>query len=151
MVMESMMRWLLLGIISVAHALECSDFKGLWWGMMTDEMKLMLDEPTPVWMDIQAQGDQRWGQFKTLDGNHTIESMVWSAKCQQGQLQEVVIRSQNCGAPSKKVALKLPLVLSLHWENAMTDTQFKVTMQPMQLDEKKLSPKPNQKPLETCH
>lgn len=138
-------------MMSLANALQCSDVKGVWWGVMEDEMKLMLDEPTPIWIDIQAKGDQRWGQFNTLNGNRSVESMVWSAKCQHGQLRDMMLSSQNCGASSKNVTLKLPLVLSLHWENAMMDTQFRVTMQPMQLDGKTQLPMPKQQPLKTCH
>lgn len=150
MVMESQMKWLWLSLMTSIHALECHELKGVWWGILEDTQHLMLDEPMPVWIDIQQHKQTHWGRFKTLKEHALIESMIWSAQCRQGRLYNMTLTNQSCGKNSASLTMTMPLTLKLHWENAMTETVFNVQLKPMQ-SKQAVPPLPQQDQLHTCH
>lgn len=114
--------------------LTCHDLEGLWWGTMTDESHLMLDDPIVVLFKIKKNQDQYIGQFEMMPENSSISSRVWFANCKEGELNNMYFidpKNNFCGIASKDVSLAENLEMVLNWQNAMVDTKLKVSLVPL--------------------
>ena len=152
--MEKIRQCFLLLLFSQAFAtLGCDELPGIWWGYMSDEMHLMLDESVPVVFKVEKKEDQYIGQFQFINDVPAISSRFWIATCDQGQIKNVYFidsMHNQCGIQSKDIVLDHALEMTLNWQNAMIDTTLKVDLVRLK---KKLIEKPNlaEHHPKTCH
>ena len=117
---------------------NCQALSGVWQGTYYDPTGLFQPKPFPLKLVLQSEGDLVVGYtLPAQDENGarygSQSPYLFTAVCQNNQLTQMTMLPVNasCGGRTQaSVALHNSDVLTfpLHWENAMTSTEFAVTL-----------------------
>ena len=153
--MEKIIKFVLFCLSSQGFAmLSCDHLEGIWWGEMSDESHLILDNPMPVVMKIKKNRDWYIGRFEMMVDKPSITSYRLLAKCQDGVINQIHFvdpKNSYCGIPSQAVMLNDPLKMELKWQNAMIDTKLHVNLVSIDKDTQDLYYPEKMHLPETCH
>ncbi len=134
---------LLLGLLSYpatlfANAmLYCPLLTGIWAGHYTDPTGLFPNQPFSIRLLLVYEHGHVIGYTLPSDDRlgerYGSTSHIFTAVCQNNTLSQItVIQPYHCGnaTPTPAVLSSVnKLIFHMHWENAMTGTDFAVTLQ----------------------
>ena len=133
---------------------NCSRLTGTWSGVYTDPTNLFGDGgPWPITISMTTKDNNIIGTIKT-PGPLNGDSQLWGT-CVRGRLTKIFAGSTNqCGdyAPDGVLISQNMIIMSIPYENAMTGTNFIVTLQRKNNSfTGEIPAVPKLSPRQTCH